>query len=191
MLPRIPTSPPVIPSVVTDGKRPLWSVMIPVYNCSSYLVETLETVLIQNIPEEDMQIEVIDDSSTDADVEALVKKNGKGRVKYFRQLQNVGSLRNFETCISRAEGHLIHLLHGDDRIKKGYYEQIHSLFKTYPEIGAAFCRFDYINNAGEKIYEQPEEIKEEGILKDWLLRIAERNLIQYCSITVKREVYES
>ena len=60
---------------------------------------------------------VLCDGSTDLDVEALVMSLGKGRVKYYRQPQNVGSLRNFETCINRANGHLVHLLHGDDRVK--------------------------------------------------------------------------
>jgi hypothetical protein len=49
--------------------------------------------------------------------EELVKKVGKGRVSYFRQKQNVGSLRNFETCINRSRGKYIHLLHGDDELK--------------------------------------------------------------------------
>ena len=50
------------------------------------------------------QIEVVDDASTDADVAAVVERVGKGRVKYFRQSNNVGSLLNFKTCIDRAEG---------------------------------------------------------------------------------------
>jgi hypothetical protein len=55
----------------------------------------------------------------DNNIEELVKKVGKGRVSYFRQKkQNVGSLRNFETCINRSRGKYIHLLHGDDRVKR-------------------------------------------------------------------------
>jgi glycosyltransferase involved in cell wall biosynthesis len=65
-----------------------------------------------------MQIEVVDDGSTDADKEALVKQTGKGRVEYYRQPENVGSLRNFETRLNRATGHYIHILHGDDKSKK-------------------------------------------------------------------------
>src|SRR3712207_3896442 len=103
---RIPSSPPqILPVSIAD--TPLWSVMIPVYNCSAFLEECLKSVLVQQLPENDMQIEVIDDASTDADVEALVKQIGKGRVKYFRQKENLGSLRNFETCINRAAGELV------------------------------------------------------------------------------------
>ncbi len=137
-----------------------------------------------------MQIEVIDDASTDADVEAIVAEIGAGCVKYFRQPENVGSLRNFETCINRSRGQLIHLLHGDDRVRPGFYEKISELFENYPEAGAAFCRFGYIDEAGHYKYTQPAEASQEGILENWLLKIGERNRIQYASIVVRRGVYE-
>lgn len=187
---RVPSSPPPIPARTNTKDRPLWSVMIPVYNCARYLTEAIESVLAQNIPEEEMQIEVIDDASTDADVEAIVRHAGKGRVQYFRQKENVGSLRNFETCINRSCGQLVHILHGDDRIAKGYYEKIGRLLKKYPGAGAAFCRYSYIDQDGKQLYHQPAEMKYRGILPNWLLRIGKRNVIQFAAITVRRDVYE-
>ena len=121
---RIPQHPPEIKPVADHIKRPLWSVMIPTYNCSQYLIENILSVLEQDPGEEFMQIEVVDDDSTDADVESLVRKHGKGRVGYFRQTRNVGSLRNFETCLNRATGQFIHLLHGDDKVLPGFYKEI-------------------------------------------------------------------
>jgi len=187
---RIPLSPPVIPALPETMARPLWSVMIPVYNCAEFLPETLKSVLQQALPESEMQIEVIDDASTDADVAAIVQQIGKGRVKYFRQSKNVGSLRNFETSINRAQGHLIHLLHGDDRILPGYYNKISELMRKFPAAGAAFCRYNYVDGKGEKIYDQRPEILHDGLLPDWLLKIAEYQRMQYVAVTVRREVYE-
>ncbi len=187
---RIPSSPPLITPISNKLNRPLWAVMIPVYNCSEYLTEAIESVLMQNIPEEEMQIEVIDDASTDADVEAIVKQAGKGRVQYFRQKENLGSLRNFQTCINRSCGQFVHILHGDDRVKMGYYEKISTLFQKYPEAGAAFCRYSYIDQDGKRMYHQPSEMKQSGILQDWILRIGIRNVIQFAAITVRRNVYE-
>lgn len=189
-LDRIPTSPPVIAPLAAGVHRPRWSVMIPVYNCSGYLVETLTTVLAQAFPPDDMQIEVVDDNSTDADVAALVNRIGEGRVGYFRQSENRGSLRNFETCINRATGHLVHILHGDDLIKPGYYQTMQQLFDRYPHAGAAFCRYVYIGQSSKPLYFRDPEMEESGILENGLLRLAERQRIQFCTITVKREVYE-
>jgi len=187
---RIPLSPPVILPLPPTAGRPLWSVMIPVYNCAEFLSETLESVLLQALPENSMQIEVIDDASTDADVEAIVQKVSQGRIKYYRQPENAGSLRNFETCLNRAQGQLVHLLHGDDRILPGYYDKIGHLFSQFPHAGAAFCRYNYVDGKGNKIYDQRPEIKNDGILPDWLLKIAEYQRMQYVAVTVRREVYE-
>lgn len=187
---RIPSSPPSIAPVPDGVHRPRWSVMIPVYNCSGFLVETMEAVLAQALPPEEMQIEVVDDYSTDADVEALVNATGKGRISYFRQSENKGSLRNFETCINRARGHLIHLLHGDDLIKPGYYKAMDELLDRFPQAGAAFCRYEYIGASSKRLYYRDEEMKEAGILQNALLLLAGRQHLQFCTITVKREVYE-
>lgn len=164
--------------------------MIPAYNCLPFLEVAIRSVLSQALPAEQMQIEVVDDASTDGDVADLVRRLGEGRVSYYRQPQNVGSLRNFETCINRARGHYVHLLHGDDAVNPGFYAQIQDLFEHHPEAGAAFCRYAYIDEDGKRLYTQPAEKENTGVLDNWLLKIAGRNRIQYAAIVVKREVYE-
>ncbi|MCH6234045.1 glycosyltransferase family 2 protein [Cognataquiflexum rubidum] len=187
---RIPQTPPIIPPLEKGLKRPLWSVMIPVYNCSEYIPEAIESVLSQDMGEEQMQIEVVDDDSTDTDIQALVLRLGKGRVGYYRQPENRGSLRNFETCIKRAKGKLIHLLHGDDKVKNDFYDEISSLFQRFPEAGAAFTNYDFIDENGKQTGQFRLEEKEPGILNNWLVRLASSQKIQYAGIVVKREVYE-
>ena len=186
---RIPTVPPII-LPVEDEVRPLWSVMIPAYNCISFLGATLESVLIQDPGEAVMQIEVVDDCSTDGDVAALVKLIGKGRIRYFRQEQNSGSLRNFETCLNRAKGHWVHLLHGDDRVEKGYYQEIETLFSKHPEAGAAFTNNALINEKGTVFYTRDVIAKESGVLANFLLKSAQWPKLEPAAIVVKRSVYE-
>lgn len=164
--------------------------MIPVYNCGHYLEKALRSVLSQALPETDMQIEVVDDCSTDIDVQELVRRVGNGRVSYFRQPCNVGNLRNFETCLNLSKGHYIHLLHCDDLIHDGFYEQLGHLFESYPEIGAAFCRFQCIDEDGNVIYRRDAEAPVECVLENWLYRLATRQRVHVASICVKRKVYE-
>jgi glycosyltransferase involved in cell wall biosynthesis len=182
--------PPEIKPLASFIKRPLWSVMIPAYNCSGLLREAIASVLMQDLGEEIMHIEVVDDASTDANIEELVRDVGKGRVNYYRQSQNVGSLKNFETCLNRSTGYFIHLLHGDDKVKQGYYQKMNELFERYPQAGAAFCCYDYINEKGDIVWKPVPEQDEEGVLQNWLIRIAEKQRLQYCTISVRREVYE-
>lgn len=180
----------VIQPVQSGQSRPLWSVMIPTYNCANYLRETLNSVLVQDPGSELMQIEVVDDCSTLDDPEAVVKELGKGRVQFYRQPENVGYIRNFETCLQRSRGRLIHLLHGDDCVRDDFYSKMQKLFEQYPEIGAAFCRHIIMDDYGHWQRFSPLERTESGILSNWLERVVTEHSIQTPSVVVKREVYE-
>lgn len=191
MLVRTPQSPPQILPLPQSDNRPLWSVMIPSYNCINYLKKTIESVLIQAESASIMQIEVIDDFSTDGDVNALVQQLGNGRVTFFQQAENVGSLRNFETCINRAKGKYVHILHGDDLVKPGFYKEISKLFNKYPSAGAAFTGCTDIDENDNYLWDSKKILDEPGIIKDWLLQIATGQLLQTPCMVVKREVYEN
>src|SRR4028119_1785319 len=128
-------------SPVPEGEsRPLWSVMIPTYNCAKYLRETLASVLAQDPGSEVMQIAVVDDDSTQDDPAAVVEELGRGRVEFYRQPHNVGLVKNFQTTLELSRGKLIHQLHGDDLVQIGFYQKLQRAFIENPEIGAAFCR---------------------------------------------------
>lgn len=187
---RTPQSPPPIKPLPAGTVRPLWSVMIPSYNCLQYLRVTLEQVLRQAPGPDQMQIEVVDDYSTDGDVEALVEEMGQGRVSFFRQAQNVGSLRNFETCINRANGHLVHLLHGDDFVAEGFYTEVEALFTRFPECGAAFTDYIYVNEHGNRIRSPKKLLEEPGIIPNWVTTLAQGQCVQFPAMVVKRSVYE-
>jgi glycosyltransferase involved in cell wall biosynthesis len=176
--------------ISNETMLPLWSVMIPTYNCAHYLRKTLTSVLEQDPGADIMQIEVIDDHSTKDNPKAVVEELGKGRVSFYQQAQNVGYIKNFETCLQRAQGKLVHLLHGDDLILHGFYRKLQKGFDTYPEIGAAFCRHIYIDENDNWLALSPLEQSKSGILSNWLEKIALGQRIQTPSIVVRREVYE-
>ncbi|RVC64830.1 glycosyltransferase family 2 protein [Mesorhizobium sp. M4B.F.Ca.ET.088.02.2.1] len=109
---------PISP-VPWEAARPKWSVMIPAYNCARFLATTLESVLAQDPGPAQMQIEVVDDCSSD-DPQRVLKEIGGNRVGFFHQPQNLGHIGNFHTCLDRARGELVHLLHGDDAVRPGF-----------------------------------------------------------------------
>lgn len=179
-----------IPPVAALTDRPLWSVMIPTYNCADYLRETLTSVLAQDPGGDVMQIEVVDDCSTQDDPKSVVEELGKGRVSFYQQPKNVGYNQNFATCLQRSRGHLIHLLHGDDCVLDGFYSKMQRLFEHCPEIGAGFCRQVLIDDDGNWKYFSIIEQPERGLLSCWLERIATELTLQPPSMVVRREVYE-
>jgi hypothetical protein len=177
---------PVPPGVA----RPLWSVMIPTYHCAEHLRETLARVLAQDPGPDVMQIEVVDDRSTRDDPEAVVRAVGEGRVAFFRQERNVGHTRNFDTCLQRSRGQLVHVLHGDDYVLDGFYRTMEAPFVRHPEIGAAFCRNIFIDGHGRTFATARLVQPERGIVEGWLERIAAGQLLQPPSMVVRRAVYE-
>jgi glycosyltransferase involved in cell wall biosynthesis len=181
---------PQIESIIDENPRPLWSVMIPTYNNIKYLEKTLKSV-IEQAPEPDvMQIEVVDDCSTELDIEEIVNKIGKGRVSFYRQPQNLGFIGNWNSCVQRARGYWVHILHQDDLVMPGFYQKLQVITKSQLDIGAAFCRFSYINEEGTQTAVAPLERETSGILENWLRLIGVSNRIECPSIVVKRSVYE-
>jgi glycosyltransferase involved in cell wall biosynthesis len=168
---------------------PAWSVMIPTYNCAGYLKECLESVLQQAPGPELMQIEVVDDASSDRPDE-VVQAIGQGRVGFHRQARNVGHIENFATAIRRSRGRFVHLLHGDDRVEAGFYAALEAGFESDPQVVLAFCRHRFIDGAGAELSISQAEAPHAGLLTNALVRLAEEQRIMTPSVAVRRTAYE-
>jgi len=136
-----------------------------------------------------MEIIVVDDHSID-DPEAVVRRFAGDRVRFVRQAENVGKVRNFETGLIASRGILIHQLHGDDRVGTGFYHSVSSAFDEFPTAGAFFCESRYIDESGRVTGRTGRELRETGIIPNWLEKIATSQRVQTPSIVVKRLAYE-
>lgn len=171
--------------------RPLWSVMIPVYNCAKFLPDALKSVLEQDPGSDIMQIEVTDDCSTDGDIAGIVCDIAGDRVVYYRQEKNVGHIQNFATALNHSKGRLVHLLHGDDYVIRGFYYKLAKTFENDPSLGAAFTRHIFADENGNQLGISPLEQEYPGRIRNQLETLASEQKIMTPSIVVKREVYES
>lgn len=169
--------------------RPLWSVMIPTYNCADYLVETLKSVLAQDPGSEIMQIEVVDDGSSKDDPEAVVREIGQGRVSFYRQPQNVGAPANFTTCIQRSRGHWLHILHGDDILLPGFYAAYQNHIETH-NCSMVVAQAVLIDDKGEKTGVSNPIDATDGLIENPLEIIIKNNPIRTPTVVVAREAYE-
>jgi glycosyltransferase involved in cell wall biosynthesis len=163
--------------------------MIPTYNCAQHLEAALRSVLDQDPGPERMQIEVVDDASSDFP-EAVVERVGRGRVGFHRQPTNLGHTANFSTAIERSRGELVHLLHGDDAVLPGFYQRLEMGFAADPEVGAAFCRTVMISAEGHWLSISPLEQQFAGVLQNAMLLLASRHRIYPPSMVVRRSAYE-
>ena len=182
------------PKIVTQpraGSRPAWSVMIPVYNRTTYLERTLRSVLCQDPGAAEMQIEVVDDASTEGDCEALVRRVCGDRVSFVRQPCNVGGVANWNSCVERSVGKWVHILHSDDVVFPGFYARLKTGLEGNENVGAAFCRHMDIDENDRRTWIAELEAPTAGILTEFVEKIGVSQSIQCPSIVVRRAVYET
>ncbi len=109
------------------------SAVIPTHNCASVIRATLDSVMHQTIPPD--EILVLDDGSTDQTVSIL--GSYRPRVTIVPQKnQGVASARN--ALCERAQGDLVAFLDHDDLWHPGYLEVQRRLFREHPDAVAFF-----------------------------------------------------
>lgn len=183
------STPPPIEPVAEGVIRPLWSVMIPTFNCAKYLRQTLESVLAQDPGPEQMQIEVVDDCSTKDDPEAVAREVGNGRVVFYRRPKNGGAIINFNTCIQRSCGHLVHILHGDDYVLPGFYRKIAEVAELHPNLSLYASRVFFVDEDGVIFYVAPRLPKLEAggsSIEDFFWSTP----VQFAGVVIRRHFYE-
>ncbi len=185
---------PAIPPVTNpEDPRPFWTVVIPVYNRTDYLLECLASVLVQWSGAEQMEILVMDNAST-SPLFDLVTSIGGGVIRYYRNQQNIGGARNYNAGIALSRGQWVHVLHDDDCVLPGFYERLQQSLTTCPDsIGVACTGFEYINEKGKAI-DTGEVVslygEHRGIMVDWLSHIGVCGLITVPAMVIRRTAHE-
>lgn len=182
---------PAIPPVPDgEGKRPFWSVIIPLYNRKEYLLECLTSVLAQWQGEEEMEILVMDNASNPPLFE-LVNIIGGGIVRYYLNSENIGPRRNFNRGIALSRGQWIHLLPEDEYVLPGFYARLKEGLEGCPDsVGAAFTGYENINQKGQVIGQQHHHGMHRGINQEWLWRIGVSNWLNPCAVVIRRATHE-
>ena len=122
------------------------SVIIPTYNRSKLVVETLRSVLDQTFV--DKEIIIVDDGSTD-DTEAALAPY-LDRINYFRQEnQGVNAARN--TALDLATGEYIALLDSDDLWMPFKLELEVAVLDENPEVGFVYTDFQVARSNGDNL----------------------------------------
>ena len=186
-----PPAPHIAP-IPAGTNRPLLSVMIPVFNGASYLRETLRSVLSQDQGVGEMEIEVLDNCSTEDDPEAVVRELARpGRVGFHRHERNIGAIPNFNECVRRAKGEWVHVLHADDVVQPGFYAAVRRAIAENSQIDAVACRVLFIDELGAWIGMSALEARERGVLDAGFVgRQLREQRIQFVGMVVRRSAYE-
>ena len=112
---------------------PLVSIVTPTYNQSSFLRETIESVLGQDYPR--IEHIVIDDGSTD-DTPAVLAEY-RGRVDCDRH-DNMGQTPTINKGWARSKGEVVTWLNSDDTLLPGAVSRAVAYLREHPEVGVVF-----------------------------------------------------
>lgn len=133
-----------------------FSVVIPLYNKESYVLKTLQSVIVQTYT--DFEIIVIDDASTDNSLE-LVKQLEDTRIRIIEHEKNLGLSSTRNTGISAANNNYIAFLDADDCWHSNFLERIVMLVKKFPQ-QKVFATYFEENFNGKILYPKTKISKE-------------------------------
>lgn len=104
------------------------SIIIPCYNCSSTIIRTLES--IQPITEEDHEVILVDDCSTDNTVEVINEYAAyHDGVRLIKLDSNQGPANARNVGIDAAEGQYLAFIDSDDTVDADYLRKLYDVVK--------------------------------------------------------------
>jgi len=134
------------------------SALIPAYNCAKTIQATLDSVLRQSTPPD--EILVMNDGSTDATA-AILEGYGT-RIRVFWQPNGgLASARN--ALLARASGDLMAFLDSDDVWHPRYLEIQKALFEKYPQAVAFFTWHINFRGSGDYIWNTEPNWDDPGV----------------------------
>ncbi|MBM9616711.1 glycosyltransferase [Desulfobulbus rhabdoformis] len=129
---------------------PLVTVIIPCFNREKYIVETIQSVLVQTWP--NIELIVVDDGCTDGSRKlmesfgsALTILDHPGRV-------NRGQSAAVNLGLVHCRGVYVAILDSDDLFKPEKITMQVNFLEQHPEIGLVYSNGLYINDAGEELF---------------------------------------
>lgn len=126
--------------------KPSFSIVIPLYNKASYVLNTLQSIFNQTYTA--YEIIVVDDCSTDNSV-GLVEKLNDSRIKLLTHKKNLGLSATRNTGIESATHDYVAFLDADDCWKPNFLMEICCLIELFPS-KKVFATY-YHENFGGKI----------------------------------------
>jgi len=173
--------------------KPKVSVCMPVYNGRAFIAESIASVLAQTY--ENFELLVIDNCSTD-DTGAIVRGIKDPRIKYFRNDQNIGPIRNTNRCLELANGEYINIIHHDDIMLPDNLELKVGVLENNPEVGFVHSNLFMTDVDGNLLYQWNEDSRrdyvEDGLVvfHRYMNRMQLGALVFIGAVMARRACYE-
>lgn len=175
--------------IVTDGREPLVSILIPAYNSEKWLAACIESALAQSWKRK--EVIVVDDGSTDRTLAIARRFEARGVRVVTQRNRGAAAARNAAWALSK--GDYIQWLDADDLLHPDKItRQVNTIAKDSCKrilVSSAFGRFSYRYYRPDII---PTALWCDLCPEEWLLRKMENNIyMQTATWLVSRELTEA
>lgn len=171
---------------------PLVSFVVPCYRLGHLLHECIASILNQGHTE--LELLVMDDCSPDNTSE-VVGSFSDPRIKYVRNSENFGHIRNYNRGIAASRGKYVWLISADDLLRRRYaLEHYVQIMESHPSVGYVFSpamRLAQNLEMGPVPYTvcSTRDRMHDG--REWLSKLIRRNCIVAPSVMVRKTCYEN
>jgi teichuronic acid biosynthesis glycosyltransferase TuaG len=169
--------------------KDLISIIIPAYNSSLYIAETIDSVLNQSY--QTFELLIIDDDSTDNTREIIESYCLKDdRISYYHQ-KNAGQAAARNKGIKNAKGKYIAFLDSDDIWMKNKLKNQMAQFDLFPQIDLIYTDVNNIDSKNNKTKENPGWISGETSGLTMFISLYNTSGITNSSVLVKTKLFET
>lgn len=134
----------VLASFPNLSKRPKLSVCISTYNRAGWLSLSLRNLFAQlSQPSPDIEILVVDNTSTDHTPEVVVPFLSRSDFRYVRNRRNVGMLGNLAVTAQQSRGDYVWILGDDDLVRPGTVMRIRRILEEHPALSLIYMNYGY------------------------------------------------
>ena len=120
------------------------SVIIPVYNQEKYMGRCIRSLLKQTMSEDDYELIVINDGSTDNSLDVL--KPFMGHIRYIENEKQLGLPSSLNIGIKKARGQFIVRVDADDFVHWDYLKILSMHLQLNHDIDAIACDYQVVND---------------------------------------------
>ncbi len=124
-----------------SSRIPLVSVIITSYNRAHWVGQSIQSALDQDYP--NLEIIISDNASTDNSDQVIKSYCHDKRIKYYRNVTNVGALLNFKKCVTElAKGEYVTFVSNDDYlIDNQFISKGITLTEKYDNVGLVYGKY--------------------------------------------------
>ena len=160
-----------------ESPLPLVSIILPTFNGSRYIQQSIESCLLQSY--KNLELIIVDDGSSDGTIE-IINSNKDSRIAVIQHRQNQGLPQSLNTGFSRSKGIYLTWTSDDNYYHPSAIETMVNRLEEDQKIDFVYANYWQVNETNEVIEKVYVEIPE---------KLADYDCVGACFL-YRRNVYE-